>query len=90
MKDEELIERTTNDLSQLHIINKQDVCFAKVQRTEYAYVISDLDYTTNLGIIKNYFDAKGIGLVGRFAEFNYLNMDACIESTSNYVKKYVS
>lgn len=86
MDDEKLIERTVNDLSQLHIINKQDVCFAKMKRTEYAYVINDLNYNTNLSIIKNYFDEKGIGLVGRFAEFKYLNMDACIESAMNHVK----
>jgi len=86
MQDEELIERTVNDLYRLRIINKQNVCFAKVQRTKYAYVISDLDYTTNLSIIKKYFDKRGVRLVGRFAEFKYLNMDACVESALSYVR----
>ncbi len=86
MKDDEIVERTTNDLSQLRIINKKDVCFARVHRTEHAYVISDLDYNTNLSVVKNYFDKNGIGLVGRFAEFKYLNMDACTESAIHYVE----
>lgn len=88
MKDEEIVERVINDLEQLGIINKKDVCFVKAKRTEHAYVISDLDYSNNLRIIKNYFDETGIGLVGRFAEFKYLNMDACIESAMNYVKNH--
>ncbi len=59
---------------------------AKVQRTEHAYVINDIDYNTNLRMIKKFFDEKGVGLVGRFAEFKYLNMDACVESAIGYVK----
>ncbi len=90
MPDDALIERTINDLSRIGIIEKHDVCFTKVQRTEYAYVINDLDYTTNLTIIKRFFEGNGIGLVGRFSEFSYLNMDACIESASSYVKNYFS
>lgn len=90
MKDKEIVERVINDLSQLKIINKKDVCFAKARRTEHAYVISDLDYNNNLKIVKNYFDENRIGLVGRFAEFKYLNMDACIESAMNYVKNFSS
>jgi protoporphyrinogen oxidase len=86
MKDEQLIERTVNDLSQLRIIKKQDVCLARVHRTEYGYVVNDLNYNNNLTIVKDYFNEKGIGLVGRFAEFKYLNMDACIQSAINYVK----
>jgi protoporphyrinogen oxidase len=88
MKDEKIVERIIEDLSQLKIINKKDVCFAKARRIEHAYVISDLGYDDNLKIVKNYFDENGIRLVGRFAEFKYLNMDACIESAMNYVKSY--
>jgi len=88
IKDEEITERVISDLEQLRIINKKDICFAKVKRIEYAYVISDLDYNDNLKIIKNYFDETGIGLLGRFAEFKYLNMDACIRNALNYVKNY--
>ncbi len=86
MHDDEIAERTVNDLSRLGILKKQNICFTKVQRTEHAYVINDLNYTNNLKIIKKYFDEKGVGLVGRFAEFKYLNMDACVESAINYVK----
>jgi protoporphyrinogen oxidase len=87
MKDEEIVDRVINDLHQLKIINKVDVCFGKLRRTEYAYVISDLNYSENMRIIEDYFASTGIDLVGRFAEFKYLNMDACVERAMNYVTK---
>jgi protoporphyrinogen oxidase len=90
MKDEELIARALKDLSRLNIINEKEVCFTKVARTEYAYVISDLDYKKNLNIINNYFNAIEISLVGRFSEYKYLNMDDCIESALNYVKNVIT
>ena len=84
-KDKKIVDRTISELSALGIVNKKDVCFTNAHRTEYAYVISDLDYNSNLTKVRNYFNALGIGLVGRFAEFKYLNMDACIKSAMDYV-----
>lgn len=87
MKDSEIIERTIDDLVKLGIIcNKDDICFNRVHREEYAYVLNDLDYLRNLSIVKNYFQEIGISLIGRFAEFMYLNMDACIQHSIAYVK----
>ena len=72
MSDKAIVEPTVDDLSWLGLINKKDVGFAKVHRTQYAYVINDLNYNANLSIINNYFDEKGIGLVGRFSELSIL------------------
>ena len=36
--------------------------------------------------VRKYFTSIGIDILGRFAEFKYLNMDACIENTMNYMK----
>jgi protoporphyrinogen oxidase len=85
---DKLIERTINDLSDLNVIHKNEVCYADLERTEYAYVINDSAYTDNLKILREYFKQKDIGLVGRFAEFKYLNMDACVESASAYINKH--
>jgi len=87
MKEDDLIEKTIGDLHRLKIINKKDVCFAKVRRMKYAYVINDLDYQENIRIVKDYMREIGIDLVGRFSEFKYLNMDACIRSVMNYMAK---
>lgn len=86
MEEEKLAHRTIEDLHNLKIINKAEVCFSKVKKSEYAYVINNLNYNRTLGIVKKYFTSIGIDLLGRFSEFKYLNMDACIESAMNYVK----
>jgi protoporphyrinogen oxidase len=86
MNDEELKHRVINDLHELKILDGKDVCFSAVRRLEFAYVINDLDYEDNLRFIKGYFDKEEISLVGRFAEFKYLNMDNCMENALNWVK----
>ena len=80
MTDKAIIDRVEDDLASLKIINKKDVCFTEVKRTEYAYVINDLHQNENMQIIKNFTKQAGVELVGRFAEFEYLNMDGCIRS----------
>ena len=85
MKDDDLKSRVINDLQELKILDEKDICFSALKRTEYAYVINDLDYENNRRFVKRYFDKEGINLVGRFAEFKYLNMDNCIENAMNYL-----
>jgi len=87
MKEEEIIEKTINDLHRLKIINKKDVCFTKLTKIKYAYIINSLDYHKNIKKIKEYMEKVGIDLVGRFAEFEYLNMDNCIEKAIKYIKR---
>ena len=87
MNDEAIITKVVDDLHSLKILNKKEICFAKVKRTEYAYVINDLGYDKNMHIIRNYMNDVGIDLVGRFAEFEYMNMDACIRRAMDYVKE---
>jgi hypothetical protein len=63
-----------SDLSNCGVVKKRDVCFTAVKGLEYAYVINDLNYSTNLRIIDDYFAQIGIDRVVRFTEFKYLNI----------------
>ena len=47
--------------------------------TKYAYVIYDVRRARNMNIIRRYFNDTGIELLGRFAEWEYYNMDICVE-----------
>ena len=67
-------------LWELGILNKKDVCFRLVRRNDHAYVINTLDYADNLKTVQDYLAEEGIRTCGRFSEFKYLNMDACIRS----------
>jgi protoporphyrinogen oxidase len=84
MKDEDLINRVVNDLHDLKIINKDTVCFTKLKRSKYAYVISDLGFEKNMKVVSGFAGKIGIDLVGRFSEFRYMNMDACVRRAMDY------
>jgi protoporphyrinogen oxidase len=79
MPDSRVTDIVVNDLGRLGIINdRRRICYTGVRRSDYAYVIYDLDYQWNISIIRSYFKKLGITLLGRFSEFEYLNMDACV------------
>jgi protoporphyrinogen oxidase len=85
-KDEELIDRVIDDLHTLKILRMQDICFSRVRKTQYAYVINDLNHDENMGIIREYLTEKDISSLGRFGEFAYLNMDDCVGRARAYSK----
>jgi len=78
MSDEDLINEAIGGLDEMGIIDKKEVIYSSTKRSKYAYVIYDKMYSKNLSIIKRYLEDIGIELCGRFAEFEYLNMDACV------------
>lgn len=86
-KDEAIVDQVTADLHNLNLINEEDVIFALTRRTRYAYVINDHNCGKNMKLLRNYFTQRKIALVGRFSEFKYLNMDACIKSAMNYIEE---
>jgi len=88
MNDKEIIERTVEDLDKLRIINKNEVIFTIAWRFDYAYVLHDLNYDKNVGILYNYLDKIGIKLVGRFGRWKYLNMDSVIRDAKKCVMQF--
>ena len=79
MSDAELVEDTVKGLDELEVIRKDDVVFSDLTRMTPAYVIYDVEYDRNIKIVKDFIRQQGIEICGRFGEFEYLNMDACIE-----------
>ncbi len=86
MSDAEITKRVIEDLHRLKIIDKSKVCFAAAKRLKYAYVITDMGYEENLKLVKAYVAEAGVDLLGRFSEYKYLNMDACVASVLGYVR----
>jgi protoporphyrinogen oxidase len=79
MSDDELLRDVIGDLESMDLAHSRDVCYSKVVRTPYAYVVQDDNYRRNLKRAKAYFEQIGIPLCGRLAEFEYINMDVCID-----------
>jgi protoporphyrinogen oxidase len=87
MKDEAIAKQVIDGLHSLKVIDEKYVCFSKVARMDYAYVIDSLDRFENMRIIKTYMNRLRIDLLGRFSEFEYMNMDACIRRAIDYSLK---
>jgi hypothetical protein len=55
--------------------------------TKFAYVIFDKYRAKNLTLIKKHMSRLGINLLGRFGEWEYPNMDVCIERAMEEIDK---
>jgi protoporphyrinogen oxidase len=85
MSDAALTEEVTGTLETMHVLTRDQIVYSSVERQPFAYVVYDLDYQKNIAAVKDYCEALGIPLVGRFAQFEYLNMDGCIRSVLDFV-----
>jgi protoporphyrinogen oxidase len=87
MTDEEIIHEVIDMLVSMKICTPERVIFTSVVRQKYAYVVYDLAYQKNIRIVRDYCRETGIPLVGRFAQFEYLNMDGVIRSVMDFVRE---
>lgn len=87
LSDEELIETVKDELHKIGLINKKDILVTDTRTYEYGYVIYGLTYQKNMRIIRDYFRDIGIELHGRFAEFEYINMDEVIRKSIRLSEK---
>ena len=87
VSDSGLIQKVIDDANRLGIIDKGDVITTDVKNIEYGYVIYDLDHGSNMKVIRDYFSSSGIELLGRFAEFEYINMDEVIRRSKKLAEK---
>ena len=85
MTDDELISEVVDMLQSMQILHNDQIVCSSVERQPYAYVVYDLNYQKNIAIVKEYCKEIGIPLVGRFAQFEYLNMDGCIRSVMDFI-----
>ena len=87
MSDKELIDHVAKGLDREGLIDKKLVCASDVKRMKYAYVLYDLQYRKNMKAVNEYFRSIKLPLNGRFAQFEYLNMDAVIRNSFDLAKK---
>jgi protoporphyrinogen oxidase len=87
LTDDELVRHIISSLVSIDLITKDQVITTHIVRNKYAYVVYDLDYLKNIRIIRDYFKSRGITLLGRFSQFEYLNMDGVIRSVMNFIRE---
>jgi protoporphyrinogen oxidase len=86
-RDEAIIDAVIGNLEKLGMVKPSKVCYRKVKRSKYAYIIYDLDYGKNTSKVFSFLKQNGIESCGRFAEFKYINMAACIRSAMNKARE---
>jgi protoporphyrinogen oxidase len=88
LSDRDLTGEVISLLETMKICMPDQVVFSSVERQPYAYVVYDLGYQRNMAVVAAYCRSQGIPLVGRFAQFEYLNMDGCIRSVMDFVRTF--
>lgn len=78
-----ILEKVIGSLHGERFIDKKEITQMDLFRAKYAYVIYDLEYCRNMKVLYEYFKELGIDICGRFAEFKYLNMDACVRNAKD-------
>ncbi|MDP2900970.1 MAG: FAD-dependent oxidoreductase [Candidatus Bathyarchaeota archaeon] len=78
---EETKERVREGLIRADILREGDELEAfDALDFKYAYVVYDLQHRGNVNLIKTYLNTIGLSSMGRFGEWEYLNMDKAILS----------
>jgi protoporphyrinogen oxidase len=86
MDDDALAEHVLDRLEAMGVLRREEVAVTGVARQPFAYVVYDLAYQESIRTVREFVASRGIDLVGRFAEFEYLNMDGCIRHALDYVR----
>ena len=79
MTDDQVLERVIADLKMMGLIDPNEIVYRRVVRFPYGYPVYDLDYRKNVTILRDSIAATNLRLLGRFAQFDYINSDVCVE-----------
>ena len=85
--DATLIDGSIADLARIGLCDPARVTYRKVVRFRYGYPVYDLDYRANVTAMREAVAATGLHLLGRFAQFDYINSDVCVERALALAKR---
>lgn len=77
--DDELIERVIDQIEKIGFVDRNSIVYKKAVRFTYGYPVYDLEYRRNVTAMRDAVAATGLRLLGRFAQFDYINSDVCVE-----------
>ena len=79
MTDDQILQRAISDLENIGFIDPSKIVYRRVVRFQYGYPVYDLDYSKNVKTLRDSVASAGLRLLGRFAQFDYINSDVCVE-----------
>jgi len=84
---EKVTDLVVRDLDRLGFCPASAVAAAETRSFKYAYVIYDMDHRKNTDLVLNWLESQGITSVGRFAAFEYINMNKAVEMARDCAKR---
>jgi len=79
MSDADIIDRVIADLAKVEFLDPATVTYRRAVRFLYGYPVYDLEYRANVERMRKAVADTGLHLLGRFAQFDYINSDVCVE-----------
>ncbi|HVE71259.1 MAG TPA: FAD-dependent oxidoreductase [Thermoanaerobaculia bacterium] len=79
MSDEALLDHVIGDVERIGFVDPKSIVYKRVARFLYGYPVYDLDYRRNVTAMRESVAKTGLHLLGRFAQFDYINSDVCVE-----------
>lgn len=79
MTDDALIARVIDEIEGIGFVDRDHIVYRRVARFTYGYPVYDLEYRQNVTAMRETVKATGLHLLGRFAQFDYINSDVCVE-----------
>ncbi|MBM4394168.1 MAG: FAD-dependent oxidoreductase [Deltaproteobacteria bacterium] len=76
--DAAVTERVVADLDRIGFVRRGDVVVTEVRNEPYGYPVYDLRHARNQRVLREYFAGLGIDLLGRWGEWDYINMDEVV------------
>jgi protoporphyrinogen oxidase len=76
---ERLQELVIDHLVRMDLMTAGTAVYRRVARFTYGYPVYDHSYFEQTRIVRDAVAATGLHLLGRFAQFDYINSDVCIE-----------
>jgi protoporphyrinogen oxidase len=77
--DEALIEKAIGQIESIGFVDRKSIVYKRAVRFLYGYPVYDLDYRRSVTEMREVVAATGMRLLGRFAQFDYINSDVCVE-----------
>ncbi|MGQ9479366.1 MAG: protoporphyrinogen/coproporphyrinogen oxidase [Thermoproteota archaeon] len=84
-KPENIADMIVEELDRLRVISKSNVIYKRVFKVKYAYPLFDRSHQEYVNTVKSFFNSISVSLIGRFAEFKYINMDEAIMNVANHL-----
>jgi protoporphyrinogen oxidase len=77
--DDAILDSTIGHLQRMGLVDPDTISYRRVVRFQYGYPVYDIEYRANVEQMRESVRSTGMNLLGRFAEFDYINSDVCVE-----------